>query len=72
MTPSSVIFHPWVACMIAGWGLHSGVEGQEKRNATNRKQFTESKLALIRSYTKEECECAFGKQKMMLTVVKIM
>ena len=52
-------------CMIAGWGLHSGVDNNDEhgKRMKNRKRFSDSKLALIRSYDKDECQCSFSKHQ---------
>ena len=53
-------------CMISGWGLHSGVDGPggEVRTEQNRRRFTESKLALVRHYETDECECVLNEAQL--------
>ena len=47
--------------MISGWGLHNGDVGKEVRTSKNRKKFKDARMALVRHYEKEECECVLSK-----------
>ena len=49
------------ACMISGWGLHNGDVGKEVRTSKNRKKFKDARMALVRHYEKDECECVLSK-----------
>ena len=55
------------ACMISGWGLHNGDVGKEQRTSKNRKKFKDARMALVRHYGKEECECVLSKFSKIVT-----